>query len=111
MTEKKNRDAPISYRPPEILREEFRKRVEKSGLSVNAFITQAIFASPPPKQARRPSVATQDLARLLAEAAQLRAQLGTLPVDGERQAQLHEEAVAALTDIRTLLMQALGRER
>ncbi|WP_457663199.1 hypothetical protein [Sinorhizobium medicae] len=110
MTEKK-RDAPISYRPPEILREEFRARVENSGLSVNAFITQAIFASPPARQARRPSVATQDLTRLLAEAAQLRAQLGTLPLEGERQVQLHEEAVAALTDIRTLLMQALGRER
>lgn len=111
MTEKKNREAPISYRPPEILREEFRARVEKSGLSVNAFITQAIFASPPPKQSRRPAVATQDLARLLAEAAQLRAQLGTLPLVEERQVQLHEEAVAVLTDIRTLLMQALGRER
>lgn len=110
MTEKK-RDAPISYRPPEILREEFRARVEKSGLSVNAFITQSIFASPPPRQSRRPSVATQDLARLLAEAAQLRQQLGTLPSEGSRQVQLHEEAVAALTDIRTLLMQALGRER
>jgi len=71
---KKNREAPISYRPPETLREEFRARVEKSGLSVNAFITQAVFASPPPRQSRRPAVAT-------------------------------------LTDIRTLLMQALGRER
>jgi hypothetical protein len=111
MTSTKNREAPISYRPPEILREEFRARVEKSGLSVNAFITQAVFGQAPPRQARRPSVATQDLARLLAEAAKLRAQLDTLPVDGAHQVQLHEEAVAALTDIRTLLMQALGRER
>lgn len=111
MTEKKRRRAPISYRLPEILREEFRTRVEKSGLSVNAFITQAIFGSPPPQQSRRPPVAAQDLARLLAEAAKLRGQLETLSVDGERQVQLHEQAVAALTDIRTLLMQALGRER
>lgn len=109
MTEKK-RDAPISYRPPEILREEFRARVESSGLSVNAFITKAIFDQPTSRQSRRPSVATQDLARLLAEAAKLRGQLDTLAGDGERQVQL-QEAVAALTDIRTLLMQALGRER
>ncbi|WP_448734474.1 hypothetical protein [Agrobacterium sp. 22-221-1] len=60
-------------------------RVEKSGLSVNAFITQAVFASPPPRQSRRPSVATQDLARLLAEAAALRAQLpGARVTDGSR---------------------------
>lgn len=111
MTEKDKREAPISYRPPEILREEFRARVEKSGLSVNAFITQAIFRSPPPKQSRRPSVETQDLARLLAEAARLRTQLDTLPLEGAHQVRLHEEAVTVLTDIRTLLMQALGRER
>ncbi|WP_208249026.1 hypothetical protein WGT02_03770 [Rhizobium sp. T1470] len=111
MTEKKKRRAPISYRPPEILRKELLARIEKSGLSVNAFITQAIFGNLPPRQSRRPSVATQDLARLLAEAAKLRGQLETLPVDGERQVQLHEQAMAVLTDIRTLLMQALGRER
>jgi len=109
MTDKK-RDAPISYRPPETLREEFRARVEQSGLSVNAFITQAIFAGAAPRQARRPSVATQDLARLLAEAAKLRGQLETLAGDGDREVQL-AEAVAALIDIRTLLMQTLGRER
>ena len=55
-------------------------------------------------------VATQDLARLLAEAAQLRGQLETLAGYGDREVRL-EQAVAALTDIRTLLMQALGRER
>lgn len=108
MTEKK-REAPISYRLPEDLREEFRTRVQTSGLSVNAFITQAIFAGAAPRQARRPSIEKQDLARLLAEAAQLRAQLETLPLEGARQVQLHEEAVATLRDIRALLMQAMGR--
>lgn len=109
MTDKK-RDAPISYRPPETLREEFRALVEKSGLSVNAFITNAIFGRAPGKQSRRPPIATQDLARLLAEAAKLRGQLETLARDSEREVQLRE-AVTVLTDIRTLLMQALGRER
>lgn len=114
MTEK-SREAPISYRPPEALREEFRARVEQSGLSVNAFITQSVFGSAPPRPSRRsPRHSLLDqrvLARLLGEAARLRTSLETLPVDGERQALLHEEAAAALQDIRTLLMQALGRER
>lgn len=109
MTDESKREAPISYRPPAHLREDFRARVEASGLSVNAYITKAIFDSAPPRQSRRPAVAQQDLARLLGEAARLRTQLEALPVDGERQALLHEEAVRSLHDIRTLLLQALGR--
>jgi hypothetical protein len=109
MTDDRKREPPISYRPPEDLRAEFRARVESSGLSVNAFITQAIFAGIAPRQARRPSIEKQDLARLLAEAAQLRQQLDALPLEGAHQVRLHEEAVATLRDIRTLLMQAMGR--
>jgi len=44
MTDKnrKKREAPISYRPPAALREEFFARVEKSGLSASGFITKSI---------------------------------------------------------------------
>jgi hypothetical protein len=109
MTDESKREAPISYRPPAHLREQFRARVEKSGLSVNAYITKAVFDAAPPRQSRRPALAQQDLARLLAETAALRARLDAVPVDGERDALLHEEAVRSLHDIRLLLMQAMGR--
>lgn len=93
MTDEKKRAAPISYRPPEILREEFQQRVEKSGLSVNAFITQAVFGAPAPRQARRPPLEKQDIARLLCEAARLRAQLDTLPRETIIFARNHQHAV------------------
>jgi hypothetical protein len=109
MTDESKREAPISYRPPAHLREQFRARVEKSGLSVNAYITKAVFDAAPPRQSRRPALAQQDLARLLAETAALRARLDAVPVDGARDALLHEEAVRSLHDIRLLLMQAMGR--
>ena len=51
----RKREAPISYRPPKGLREEFHARVEKSGLSTSAFITKAVFATDPPRQSRRPA--------------------------------------------------------
>lgn len=107
MTDKRKREAPISYRPPESLREEFQARVSSSGLSVNAYITAAIFGSDAPRQARRPPLARQDLARLLAMTAALKARLETLPDEGDDQ--LQGEARRTLTDIRTLLLQAMGR--
>jgi hypothetical protein len=105
MTDKR-RDPPISYRPPEDLREEFRARVEKSGLSINAFITRAIFDAAPSRQSRRPVLEQQLLARLLAEAGGIRALL-EVPRDAEAAAPV--EALATLRDIRLLLMQAMGR--
>lgn len=108
MTEKK-RDAPISYRPPEALREEFRARVEKSGLTVSAFITASIFAHDAPRQARRAPIEQQQVARLLAETARLHDRLRDLG-DGDRvDPALLAGAVRDLQEIRAALLSALGR--
>jgi len=74
MTDKtdKKRDSPVSYRPPAELRDEFRRRVEASGLPVNAYITKALFALDTPRRARRPPVEKQMLAQLLARSAAIR---------------------------------------
>jgi len=40
-TRDKKRQSPFSYRPPEDLRAEFERRVTESGLSINAFLTEA----------------------------------------------------------------------
>ncbi|WP_246204597.1 hypothetical protein [Devosia marina] len=108
MTEKK-RDAPISYRPPEALREEFRARVEKSGLSVSAFITQSVFADDAPRQARRAPIEQQQVARLLAETAALHDRLRALGDADRVDPALFDAAVRDLHDIRAALLSALGR--
>ena len=85
MTEKtdKKRDAPVSYRPPADLRDEFRRRVETSGLSANAYITRAIFNAAIPRGARHPAVEKQMLAQLLARSAAIRDALdNAIRVDG-----------------------------
>lgn len=109
MTEKRKREAPISYRPPEALREEFRARVETSGLSVNAFITQAVLGSVPPRQARRPAASQRDIARLLAQTADVHNLLREVSAGSDADTALLEEAVSALREIRAACLQALGR--
>lgn len=106
MTEKK-REAPISYRPPYELREQFRARVEDSGLSVNAFITAAVFGDDAPKPARRASASRADVARLLAETALLNERLKGL---GEAADPAFLGEVARdLREIRAACLKALGR--
>ena len=64
-TTDKKRAPPISYRPPADLADEFRRRVEQSGLSANAYINRAVFNAPIPRGARTPAVEKQMLADLL----------------------------------------------
>lgn len=69
MTEKtpehNKREAPISYRPPQALRDEFHVRVKRSGLSTSGFITTQIFNGAAPRQSRRPAPEAQELVRIL----------------------------------------------
>ena len=73
----KKRKAPISYRPPKELREEFDARVQNSGLSTNAFRTEAVFG----KGRHRP-VELEKLAVILAKAAQISDQLPEISLAG-----------------------------
>ena len=107
MTEKTKREAPISYRPPYELRVQFWTRVEESGLSVNAFITAAVFGDDAPKPARRASASRADVARLLAETALLNERLKNLA--GDADPALLEDAVRDLREIRAACLKALGR--
>lgn len=109
---RKKRDAPISYRPPEKLRDEFHARAQNSGLSVNAFITAAIFGQQAPR-ARRESPLDQRMAvLLLSQAARIADRLDEQerkPFDAGCQAVI-AECRDELTSIRTCLMIATGRE-
>lgn len=108
----KKREAPISYRPPAELREEFAARVEKSGLSTSAFITQAVFSREPPRQSRRPPVEQKMLAQLLFRAAQIRDQLHEIAATDpdENQTQLMEQAVGELAELRAAILKGMGRK-
>ena len=107
MTEKDKREAPIAYRPPHELREQFRARVEESGLSVNAFITTSVFGEDAPKPARRASASRADVARLLAETALRSERLKGLA--GDADPALLADAVRDLREIRAACLWALGR--
>ena len=104
----KKREAPISYRPPKDLRDEFHSRVQKSGLSTTAFITKAVFNEAPSRQSRRPSIEEKLLARLLNEAVKIRQELGEFGED-QNNTPLIEDAVQALTEIRAALLKGMGR--
>lgn len=106
----RKRKAPISYRPPKDLRAEFDARVEKSGLSTSAFITKAIFKMEPSPQSRRPALETKLLAKLLAQAAEIKQELHDVSTSGgEGNLLLLEKAADELTEIRAALLKAMGR--
>lgn len=114
MTErqKTKRAPPISYRPPAHLQGAFDALVEKSGLSVNAFLNKLVFDAPPPRQSRRPAVELEELARLLVEAARIRTALDTIALnDGDNGNTLAlKQAVEELTVMRAALLKAMGRK-
>jgi len=114
MTGPKNRkrSSPISYRPPEVLRGELLARQLKSGLSMNAFITEAIFERPAPRQTRRPPIEKAELAKLLALAACIRDKLDALQNDPsipEHDDRL-DQALDDLNMLRSAIFSALGRK-
>lgn len=111
--DRKRRKAPISYRPPERLREEFRTRVANSGLSINAFITAAVFGQEAPRARPAPPVDRQMVALLLSQAARINDRLqaaASLSPDPAHTSSLLAECRDELAEIRTCLMLALGRD-
>lgn len=105
----RKREAPISYRPPKKLREEFYRRAEQSGLSLSAFITKSVFEQDPPRRSRRPAVEAELLARLLAEAAKIRDALSDVSSEDDNTAEIVEAAYQELAEIRAACFKALGR--
>ncbi len=114
MTEKtdKKRDAPISYRPPAKLRDEFYRRIEASGLPVNAYITKALFNLPTPRGTRRPPLEKEMLALLLARSAAIRDALDSaarVAGDDSRTADALQAACDELAVIRAAVMKMMER--
>lgn len=97
------RDAPISYRPPKALREEFYRRLEDSGLSMNAFITKGVLSSKSPRAQNERLL----LARLLQDAGRIADRLHEIR-SGEDAPAL-KSALDDLAHIRAALLLLMGR--
>ncbi|WP_256228218.1 hypothetical protein [Pseudomonas sp. G5(2012)] len=108
----KKRPAPISYRPPERLREEFHLRVMNSGQSINAFITEAVFGQAIPRARPISSLERKLAAMLLSQAARINDRLEQAcgASDEGNYDLLLQECRDELAEIRSYLMLALGRE-
>lgn len=109
---KPKRIAPVSYRPPERLREEFHTRVRNSGLPVNAFITAAVFGQAAPKSRRAPPLDQQTATALLAQAARMTDQLRVMAgsTDDPGHAALIAGCRDELVEIRNILLALYGRQ-
>ena len=102
----KKRTAPISYRPPKELRQEFHARVESSGLSINAFLTEAVFG----RNRHRPAE-LEKLAVILAKTAQISDQLHEISLAGTVNSALPIEAACDdLTEIRAAILKLAARQ-
>lgn len=109
----KKRPAPISYRPPERLRDEFHLRVTNSGQSINAFITEAVFGQTVPRARPISSLERKLAAMLLSQAARINDRLEQacgVSDEGDH-SHLLQECRDELAEIRSYLMLALGREQ
>ena len=112
--QKTKRRPPIAYRLPVELEDEFDRRVERSGLSVNAFLTQSWHNKPQPRQVRRPPLEKQLLANMLS---QLSVIADTIRQEFNRQANPSKPSSDTLTkmydelrSIRVAIFKALGRK-
>lgn len=107
---RKKREAPVSYRPPVELREEFDARVRNSGLSINGFITASVFGQVAPRTRRVSPLDQQMLALLLSQAGQISTQLGAAPAGSPVTQAAVQQCRDELAVIRTVVMQVLRRE-
>ena len=109
----KKREAPISYRPPGELRDEFHARVERSGLTTNAFLNKAVFSTAPPRQSRRPAAARIAITHTLPPAAEIRSAVDRIEALAGDNPDIREATDAirsALSEIRSAVFKANGRQ-
>ena len=109
---KQKREAPISYRPPQALRDEFFRRAEKSGLSISGFISACVFGQDAGRSQRKPTVERRDLVQLLSTCAAIRDQLSRLEnvaADDVGSQALIEDMYSQLCELRSACFNALGK--
>lgn len=106
----KKRDAPISIRVPKEHLDEFNRRVERSGLSRNAFVLKCVLDGVPARSVRSPRIEKQLLAKLLAKAAQIHGELQQLSASEQIDPAVVEQANTTLIEIRAAILLSLERK-
>ena len=110
----RNRHVPYSIRFSPEERERAAALRERTGLPLSALIRRALFDTPLPRAARRPTVNHKAVAQLLGELGKIGGNLNQAQKHinaGHPQWNVWEEAARALIDMRTACMEALGREQ
>lgn len=104
-TPNRKRPKPYSYRPPKDKEQALQQMVEESGLSFNAFVTEAIFG-----RSRHRPAETRLLARLIGQCAEIADLMREALLSGaDNSVFLLEDIRNELRLIRTTLMRMLGR--
>jgi len=111
-SEQKKRSSPISYRPPRGLEDEFVLRVERSGLSTNAYISSLWCSAELPRKVRSAPIEKAILARILGKLAiiadELRCARRFAETD-ENIRQIVSECRESLVEVRALVFRTMGR--
>lgn len=109
----KSKPFPIRFTPEQF--EELDGRAREAGMSVGAFARAVLLGSPGPRAVRKPPIQKAELARLLGEMGKLGSNVNQLARAYNQYRGLPEQQELAairaeLVTLRTVLMQALGRE-
>jgi hypothetical protein len=115
-TEKRQRSIILTARFDQKEAAAVRKMADSSGLSVGSLLRRALFNTPPPRAARRPSVEVQAVARLLGQLGKIGSNINQIAYHlnagrpGGRIEGSLEEALRDLGELRIVCLQALGKE-
>ena len=110
---KRTRPLPYSIRFSPEERDRAKRLSDQCGLPLSALIRHALFNTPPPRAARRPTVNHRAVAQLLGELGKLGSNINQLAKHanaGRYQTNSIELAIRTLIELRTACMEALGRE-
>lgn len=112
-TTSRTRNLPYSIRFSRHEREQAAELAARSGMPLSTLIRRALFNTPLPRAARRPSVEKQLVAQLIAELGKIGGNINQAQKHinaGHPQWNVWQEAARALIEMRTACMEALGRE-
>jgi hypothetical protein len=109
---RKPRPSPFTVRLSPEQRAELEARADSAGLSIGGYFTSAVFATPPPRQSRRPSPDRQLLAQILAAFGHIGSNINQLARAANEgswpDSRLLKQACDDVRMIRDMLIRALG---